>query len=76
MTALAQRLLDEALGLPKEERENLMEALAESLVPSTEVPAEWQTEIASRLEQLESNEVKPVDWSEVQAQVNTMLTGK
>ena len=74
MTALAQKLLDEALNLPKEERKGLIEALAESLdLSPAEISPEWQREVAGRIAQIESGDVKTVPWSEVRASVDASL---
>ncbi|MBL4636753.1 MAG: addiction module protein [Kofleriaceae bacterium] len=74
MTALAQKILDEALSLPKDERHRLIEALAESLdLSATEFSPEWHGEIKSRIAQIESGDVELVSWSEIRADVDTQL---
>ena len=74
MTASTQKILDEALNLPKEERAGLIEALAESLdLPPGELSPEWQREISDRIAQIERGDVKTVPWSEVRARVDASL---
>lgn len=74
MTASTQKILDEALTLPKEEREVLIEALAESLdLPPDELSPEWQREISDRIAQIERGDVTTVPWAEVQARVDASL---
>lgn len=74
MTASTQKILDEALNLPKEEREILVQALAESLdLSPAELSPEWQREISDRIAQIERGDVKTVPWAEVQARVDSAL---
>lgn len=53
MTAAAKKLLDEALSLPEEARQELMLALGASLRP-VELSDAWREEIATRLERIKS----------------------
>ena len=55
MTSTAKKILDEALALPQEEREELVGALSSSLEP-VELSPEWQAEIARRVRTIESGE--------------------
>ena len=55
MTSTAKKILDEALALPQEEREELVGALSSSLEP-VELSPEWETEIARRVRKIESGE--------------------
>jgi putative addiction module component (TIGR02574 family) len=74
VTASAKKILDEALNLPKEEREGLIEALAESLdLSPTELSPEWQREVSGRIAQIERGDVKTAPWTEVQARVDASL---
>jgi putative addiction module component (TIGR02574 family) len=63
----AQRLLDDALRLPDQERAELAGLLIDSLDEGQEagVQAAWSEEIARRLEELDSGAVTPVPWAEV-----------
>jgi putative addiction module component (TIGR02574 family) len=74
VTTSAQKILDEALNLPKEEREGLIEALAESLdLSPTELSPEWQREVSGRIAQIERGDVQTVPWSEVRARADATL---
>jgi len=55
VTSTAKKILDEALALPQEEREELVGALSSSLEPVALSP-EWEAEIASRARKIESGE--------------------
>lgn len=55
VTSTAKKILDEALALPQEEREELVGALSSSLEP-VELSPEWQAEIARRMRKIESGE--------------------
>ncbi|HWB81836.1 MAG TPA: addiction module protein [Nannocystaceae bacterium] len=52
MTSAAQRILEEALQLPAEEREELVGALSSSL-EHAELTPEWRAEIVRRLGRIE-----------------------
>jgi putative addiction module component (TIGR02574 family) len=62
-----QRLLDDALRLPDQERAELAGLLIDSLEEGQDacVQAAWSEEIARRLEELDSGEVTPIPWAEV-----------
>jgi len=64
----ARKILDEALALPPEEREALVDALSESLEP-IEMSTEWKDEIRRRIEAIERGESKLVSWSEVRSRL-------
>jgi putative addiction module component (TIGR02574 family) len=65
-----QRLIEEALSLPVEERALIADSLMRSLnLPSTSTDAEW-TEVAKRrLAELRSGKVKPIPGDKVVAEV-------
>jgi putative addiction module component (TIGR02574 family) len=67
MTTDVQRLLDDALRLPDQERAELAGLLIESLdeAQDADVQAAWSDEIARRLRELDSGAVKPIPWTEV-----------
>ncbi len=74
VTSSAKKILDEALALPEEEREELVATLSDSLDPArVEVSPKWTSEIGSRIAQIESGEMKPVPWSEVEARIKSSL---
>lgn len=74
MSSAARDLLEEAKKLPHDERQELAEALMETLEsePTTLSP-EWTAEVSSRIAQLERGEVKAVPWSEVEATIRRTL---
>ncbi len=55
MTAAARRVFEEALALSDSEREELVEVLSRSLQP-VEISEQWRTELARRIEKIESGE--------------------
>ena len=55
MTSAAKKVLEAALALPAEAREELVSALSVSLEPTALSP-EWESEIARRLEKIEHGE--------------------
>ena len=67
----AARLLNEALRLSPEERAALAAALLDSLEEGVDEGAEaaWASEIAKRLEELDSGRVIPVPWAEARRQI-------
>jgi putative addiction module component (TIGR02574 family) len=74
MMAAARDLLEEAKKLPDDERQELAEALLDSLEsePASLSP-EWTAEVSNRIAQLERGEVKAVPWSEVEATIRRTL---
>ena len=60
MTSDAKKVLEEALALPDEAREELLLALSASLKPASSGDA-WRDEIGARLERLESGTAKVLD---------------
>lgn len=74
MNARVDHLLDEALGLPTDERSALVVALIDSLEgeddPSlTEV---WRSEIMQRRADLRAGLVSPVSWAEAKARLSSL----
>ena len=74
MTSTAKKILDEALALPAEEREALVEALCDSLDHGkAELAPEWKAEIARRIEAVERGESRLLAGSEVEARIQETL---
>jgi len=69
MAAQFQDLLDQALGLPEEDRAELADRLLASLdeEPDPEVEEAWRQEVARRLEELHSGAVTSIPWEEIKA---------
>jgi putative addiction module component (TIGR02574 family) len=77
VTSTAKKLLDEALALSEQEREELVAALSDSLAPeSVTLSPGWTSEVGNRIAQIESGEVKPVPWTEVEARIERSLGRK
>ena len=75
MGSEARKILEQALALADEEREELVAALSDSLSPEpVSLSPEWNTELTSRIEEIRSGEVEPVSWSEVKADLNKALS--
>jgi putative addiction module component (TIGR02574 family) len=71
-------LLKKALALPVEARAALAGSLLESLDETVDDGTEsaWQAEIAQRIKELDSGEVKPVAWAEARRQISAILNGR
>ena len=61
MTALAEKIVDEALSLPREERAALVERLLESLnvTPDLEIDRLWAVEAERRTMELDKKQRRP-----------------
>ena len=66
MSELAQRLLEEALMLPEDERTKLAVQLLSP--PSDEVEEAWRAELQSRVNQLEAGTAQTFTWEDVRAE--------
>ena len=74
MAPKAQRILEDALTLPEEDRKTLVEALSDSLtVQPVELPPGWNKEIANRISQLETGEVEPISGSDVDTRIQALI---
>jgi len=75
MTPEISELLRKALELPPEGRAALANSLLKSLDESIDPSAEqaWSDEIARRIKQLDSGQVKPVPWAEARKQITAIL---
>jgi putative addiction module component (TIGR02574 family) len=71
-------LLKRALVLPPAARAALAGSLLESLDETVDegAEAEWQKEIARRMQELDSGRVKPVAWAEAREQISAILNGR
>jgi putative addiction module component (TIGR02574 family) len=73
MTAAAKKVLEEALSLSRTE---LIAALSDSLEDhSVDLGDPWATEVRDRIAEVESGEVEPVPWSQVEARIRRVLDG-
>jgi putative addiction module component (TIGR02574 family) len=68
---LSQQLLDDALGLPDEQRAALAAVLIASLDESVDEDAEaaWAAEIAQRLRDVQSGAVTTIPWSQARQMI-------
>lgn len=74
MTAAAKKILEDALGLPEQERAALIDALADSLMSEDdELSPEWKAEIARRIETVERGESRLIPGDEVDARIRETL---
>ena len=71
-------ILKQAMALPSEARAALAGALLDSLEANTDasVEAEWDCEIARRIEELDSGAVRPITWTEARRQIADALHGR
>jgi putative addiction module component (TIGR02574 family) len=70
--------LKRALALPPAARAALAGSLLESLDETSDegAEAEWQKEVARRMQELDSGRVKPVAWAEARRQISAILNGR
>jgi len=75
MTQEARDLLQKALALPENERAELAGNLLSSLDTAIgqDVDANWQQEVARRLEEVQSGKVETIPWEEVQQKGRKLL---
>ncbi|HKR26043.1 MAG TPA: addiction module protein [Acidobacteriaceae bacterium] len=66
------------MALPSEARAALAGALLDSLEGHADpsVEAEWDREIARRIEELDSGKVRPIAWAEARRQIADALHGR
>ena len=71
MSPSTEKLLDDALRLPPEARAALACQLLDSLDPEVDEDTEaaWAREIARRLNELDSGQVKAIPWTEARRQI-------
>lgn len=74
MNARVDHLLDEALGLPTDERSALVVALLDSLEGSDDsaISDAWRQELRRRQAALRAGTVKPVPWGEAKARLSAL----
>ena len=75
MSATARKILDEAMGLPAEQRRIVAEALLHSVSEESEheIHPAWRGEVLHRIELVQRGEVRPEPWSEVRAKMRQAL---
>ncbi|HXY02421.1 MAG TPA: addiction module protein [Terriglobales bacterium] len=71
-------LLKKVLALPPAARAALAGSLLESLDETVDddAEAEWNAEIARRIQELDSGKVRPVAWADARRQISTILNGR
>jgi putative addiction module component (TIGR02574 family) len=74
MNAHVDHILDEALGLPPDERSALTVALIDSLEGSDDssITEAWRQEVRARQEGLRAGTVKAVSWAEAKARLREL----
>ena len=74
MNARVDRILNEALGLPADERSALTVALLDSLEGSDDaaIAEAWRLEIRARQAALRAGTVQPVSWAEARARLSAL----
>lgn len=75
MSSTARKILDDAMGLPAEQRRIVAEALFHSVSEESEheIHPAWRDEVMRRIEQVQRGEVRPEPWSEVRAKMRQAL---
>ena len=74
MNAHIDHILDEALGLPPDERSALTVALLDSLEGSDDpsITEAWRQEIKARQAALRAGVTKPISWAEAKARLSAL----
>ena len=74
MNARVDHILDEALGLPTDERSALVVALVDSLEGGDEasISQAWRQELRTRQAALRAGAVTPVPWAEERARLSAL----
>ena len=64
MSSAAEKILQEALALPDDEREHLVAVLLAAIrhEPQADIAAAWEEEILRRIEAAEQDGTRGVDW--------------
>ena len=74
MVALTEKIYDEALDLPSEERLILIDKLLQSIIPSNKsIENAWIVESERRLQEYKDGKVKTVSGKEVFRKIYTRL---
>lgn len=75
MNATLEKLTEQALALPAEERAELADRLAESLdeTPGKEIEALWAAEAIRRRDEVRSGAVKPVSREEARERIGRII---
>lgn len=78
MSGKAQKVLEEALTLPPEERADVAATLIESLDEQEDEGVEeaWAQEIERRIRDVESGAVKTIPWSEARRRLRERLDAR
>ena len=76
MTSTAEKILEDALSLPEDERAALADALNESLSPASDLSPAWKAEIARRIDAVESGESRLIPGDEALARVRAALESR
>jgi putative addiction module component (TIGR02574 family) len=78
MEPATEQLLQEALGLPEGERQELIDALLATRDSSGPLPFDpaWLVEVRRRSAEVEAGSVPLTPWSEVRERVRRRLEGK
>jgi putative addiction module component (TIGR02574 family) len=80
MSPELDELLKKAMSLPPQDRgalaATLLESLDEVAQADPDVEAEWQNEIARRLDEIRAGKVKTVPWPEVRRKARRLLNSK
>ena len=73
MTTTLDAVISEALKLTPEERTELIERLADTVMPAPPLHPEWETEIARRVADMESSKTVGIPAGEVMADLRRMI---
>jgi putative addiction module component (TIGR02574 family) len=73
MTTALDAVISEALKLTPEERTELIERLADTVLPTPPLHPDWEAEIARRVANLEDRKTKGMPAEEVMAELHRII---
>lgn len=76
MSTRIEQLKAEALSLPRDEREEIVQALLNSLDDDPGVDPEWYAEVLRRLEEIRSGKAEMISGEEFTAELEEFLSAK
>ncbi|HEX6749682.1 MAG TPA: addiction module protein [Longimicrobium sp.] len=75
MRSITKRIIEDALALPREERETIARVMLESLDEPADLDPEWQEEIANRIAEIRSGTAEMIPGEVVMAEIDEIVNG-
>jgi putative addiction module component (TIGR02574 family) len=76
MSTSLDDVTEQALKLTAEERAELIERLAETVLPAPPLHSSWDAELARRIAEMDAGLVEPIPAEQVFAEMRDMIDGK